>query len=620
MRMKKFLSACLILLAAACPLILNAQWAKTFGWGEADYIYAIAETPDGGFVAVGSLEYPLAMANWIDSLIIKLSSEGEIEWSRSFGGYEHDWAESVFPLTDGGIVVAGNYEEINNDLRYCMIQKLDAEGTLVWQRLYWEGDYFNNRIESIEQTADGGFILLGLSYDEFVPDYEITVTKLDAAGNIIWNKIYRGANDDYPGSIQQTADGGYIVAASSRSFSPENRECWLLRLDSEGEILWQRRYAGGTEEWAYDVLQTSDGGFILSGWTTSYGAGGTDCWILKIRQDGTIDWQKAFGGSRSDAIYSIQETADGGYIAAGATTSFGAGSSDGHITKLTESGKIAWQRTYGGPGQDVLYDIQQTSERGFVAAGYTTSFGAGERDAFVLCLDANGNIGSSCPLIETSIPVETVTAAISNATNLVSENFSQTRETVNLFTDFPELVVSTLCQADKYTLVINTTSGGTTDPAPGSYIYSENSEVNIEAIPLDHSWRFDLWSGDVPGGTEANNPVSITMDGDKEITAHFKRAVLPPLQFTGSKVMNRSLSQREHINLLSWASNPENVSVVKYRIYLTEGTSHTLLAELDAQTFFYWHRNVEAARTHTYTLTAVNDSGIESEPATTTIQ
>lgn len=333
-----------------------------------------------------------------------------------------------------------------------------------------------------------------------------------------------------------------------------------------------------------------------------------------------VDWQKAFGGSRSDAIYSLRETADGGYIAAGATTSFGAGSSDGHITKLTALGEVVWQRTYGGSAQDVLNDIQETTEGGFITAGTTTSFGEGERDAFVLYLDANGNIGSSCPLIAISAPTETVTAAVPDAINLMAENFGQMKETVELFTDFPDLVAHTLCQAEKYNLVITTTSGGTTDPAPGSYIYSENTELSIEAIPKDQSWRFDRWSGDIPSGTAAHNPVSITMDDDKEITAHFERAVLPPLQFTGSKVINRSLSQREHINVLSWASNPDNENTAKYRIYLMDGANQNLLVELNAQTFFYWHRKVEMTRAYTYAITAVNDAGIESEPVTATVQ
>ena len=139
-------------------------------------------------------------------------------------------------------------------------------------------------------------------------------------------------NDNNASVIQQTRDGGFILAANTRSYPTEDseeRDCLLLRLDSSGEILWQNRYSGGADGRVEDVQQTSDAGFIMSGWTKAYGAGETDCWILKIREDGTIEWQKAFGGIRLDAINSILEMDDGGFIAAGSTTSFGAGRSDG---------------------------------------------------------------------------------------------------------------------------------------------------------------------------------------------------------------------------------------------------------------------------------------------------
>ncbi len=619
--MKKFIFGSLILLVVVCPLALKAQWVKTYGGTEDVQIDAITETADGGFIAVGIFENSYLTYTWFDAFIVKLSPEGIIEWSRTFGGDEYAGAYSVFSLEDGGAIVVGGYDEAASDLRYSMILRLDSEGNLVWQRVYRLGGYYNNPVLSVAQTTDAGFILLGVGYGEFWDRHsDITVTKLNAQGRIRWNKVYRGINDGYARAIEQTEDGGYIVAASSKSISSEDRDCWLLRLDSAGEITWQRRYSGGADEEACDVQQTSDDGFILSGWTSAYGAGETDCWILKINADGAVDWQKAFGGSRLDAINSVQETDDGGYIVAGVTMSFGAGNNDGHITKLTALGEIAWQRTYGGANQDVLNDIQQTSDGGYIAAGYTTSFGEGKREAFVLSLDSNGNIGYSCPLIASSTPSETSTTAVPGVINLVAEDFNQHKQNFDLYSGSPSLVVTTLCQAELYTLSIETTIGGTTDPAPGDYIHVEASEVEIQAIPQDQTWRFDRWSGDISDGMEMMNPISISMDRDKEITAHFKRNVLPPLQFAGSKVVNRSLSQREHINVLSWAANPENENIVKYRIYLIDGASQFLLIEVNAQTFFYWHRNVEMTRTYTYAITAVIDSGTESEPATITVQ
>jgi hypothetical protein len=617
--MKKIFFIAFILAVLLLPVLLNAQWAKTYGDIWKDRLYAITETQDDGFVAVGSAELPMAEGNWIDTLVMKLSREGELVWSRTFGWLEHDWFEAVFPLDDGGYIVAGSYEDIYDDLLYSMILKLDAGGTLVWRRIYAVGGQ-NSRVESAKQTKDGGIILLGIGYAEFVPEPDITVTKLNAGGDIVWSKAYEGYDDDFPSAIQQTEDGGYIVAASSRSYPSEERDGWLMRLDPSGEILWQKRYTGGADEWVYDVQQTKDLGFILAGWTKAYGAGETDCWILKILENGDIEWQRAFGGSRLDAIHSVVQTGDDGYVVAGVTTSFGAGSSDGLIAKLTPLGEIEWQRTCGGLDQDVLNDIIVTSEGGFITAGYTTSFGKGEEDAFVLYLDSKGNIGSACSLIASSTPQQTLTMAISDSIGLVTRSISPTKEFFDLYQNYPNLMAETLCRAEKYTLTIQTTTGGTTSPSPGSYIHSENSEVNIQGIPQDQTWLFDRWSGDIPGGSQSLNPLSLTMDRDREITAHFKKSVSPPLQFTGQKVMNRSLSQIEYIHVLSWAANPDNRNIAKYRIYLVEGIDQTLLAEVSAKTLFYWHRHVAVDRAYQYAVTAVNESGVESEAATTTIQ
>jgi hypothetical protein len=617
--MKKNVFAGLVLSIVVLAVSLGAQWAKTYGDIWKDRLYAITETQDGGFVAVGSAELPMVEGNWIDTLVMKLSSEGDVVWSRTHGWLEHDWFEAVFPLDDGGFIVAGSYEDIDYDLRYAMILKLDADGNLVWRRIYSVGG-LNSRVESAKQTKDGGIILLGVAYSEFSPELDITVTKLNTAGDIVWSKIFEEFDDDYPSAILQTEDGGYIVAANSLSYPSEERDGLLLRLDPSGEILWQKRYSDGADEWVYDVQQTKDLGFILAGWTKAYGAGETDCWILKILQNGGIEWQRAFGGSRLDAIHSVVQTGDDGYIVAGVTTSFGAGSSDGLIAKLNPMGEIEWQKTYGGADQDVLNDIMVTSEGGFITAGYTTSFGKGEEDAFVLYLDSNGDIGSACSLIASSTPQQTLTAAVSETVGLVASSISPRKQYFYLPLNFPYLTAKTLCRAEKYTLTIQPTTGGTTDPPPGSYVYSENSEVDIQAIPQDQTWDFDHWSGDIPGGSQSLNPLTLTMVRDRQITAHFKKILSPPAQFSASKVMNRSLSQMEYIHVLSWIANPDNRNIAKYRIYLVEGMDLTLLAEVSAQTLFYWHRHVAADRVYQYAVTAVNESGVESEAATTTIQ
>jgi len=175
---------------------------------------------------------------------------------------------------------------------------------------------------------------------------------------------------------------------------------------------------------------------------------------------------------------------------------------------------------------------------------------------------------------------------------------------------------SSIIKISYYTLIINAGTGGTTEPPPGTYTYDNGTEVTIRAIP-NTNYKFEEWSGDASGTT---NPLTITMDSDKSITANFIQIIYAPLNSAGQKVLNRSLSQAEYINVLTWQANPNNVNIVKYKIYQVEGRSQTLLVELNANTFEYWHRRVEKDKQYTYVLVAVNDEGEEGDPAYITVQ
>ncbi|UCE40532.1 MAG: exo-alpha-sialidase [Candidatus Aminicenantes bacterium] len=167
-----------------------------------------------------------------------------------------------------------------------------------------------------------------------------------------------------------------------------------------------------------------------------------------------------------------------------------------------------------------------------------------------------------------------------------------------------------------YSLVIKAEEGGTTEPKPGSYVHEEGERVTIQAIP-DSYHVFSGWTGSV---TNQENPITLTMDNDKTITANFKTAVLPPVSVSGEKVTNRSLMLVQSINVLRWQANPQNTGIAKYRIYLSQDNTLQQLGEVEANTLFYWHRDVEKDEEHTYGVCAVNDTGQESEPAFVTIR
>jgi hypothetical protein len=191
-----------------------------------------------------------------------------------------------------------------------------------------------------------------------------------------------GASLDEGRSVQQTSDGGFIIVGYTASFGAG--DVWLIKTDADGNKLWDRTFGGSMVDRGYSVQQTSDGGFIIVGWTWSFGAGGPDVWLIKTDADGNKLWDRTFGGSDWDEGYSVQQTSDGGFILVGWTWSFGAGGPDVWLIKTDADGNKLWDRTFGGSMVDRGFSVQQTSDGGFIIVGATTSFGAGDYDVLLI--------------------------------------------------------------------------------------------------------------------------------------------------------------------------------------------------------------------------------------------
>jgi uncharacterized delta-60 repeat protein len=367
-------------------------WAKTYGGSSSNYESArsIQQTSDGGYIVAGNTNSYGAGGQ--DLWVLKLNAAGAVEWQNTYGTSNDEVAVSIQQSADGGYIVLGT-TFASSDL---WVLKLDATGTPEWQKTY--GGLTTDGPGSIQQTCDGGYVVAGNTDSFGAGGLDLWVLKLDATGTPEWQKTYGGTDVDSAQSIQQTSDGGYIVAGNSVSFGAGGGDVSVLKLDANGTVEWQRTYGGPDDDSAQSIQQTSDGGYIVAGSTNSFGAGGYDFWVLKLNADGTVGWQYTYGGSNDDYVRSIQQTSDEGYIVAGHTNSFGAGAYDLWVLKLHaygNGGVVEWQRTYGGSNVDYAYSIQQTSDGGYIVAGHTNSFG-GFYEAWVLKLDSNGNI-FGCP-------------------------------------------------------------------------------------------------------------------------------------------------------------------------------------------------------------------------------
>ena len=199
-----------------------------------------------------------------------------------------------------------------------------------------------------------------------------------------WNKTYGGANGDLAYSVIQTNDGGYALAGYTASFGAVLIDFWLVKTDSAGNLVWSQTYGGANFDEAYSMIQTSDGGYALAGYTESFGAGAADFWLVKTDSAGNLVWSRTYGGANGDVAYSVIQTSDGGYALACMTASFGAGWSDFWLVKTDSTGNMIWSQTYGGANDDVAYSVIQTNDGGYALAGFTKSFGAGGQDFWLV--------------------------------------------------------------------------------------------------------------------------------------------------------------------------------------------------------------------------------------------
>jgi hypothetical protein len=278
---------------------------------------------------------------------------------------------------------------------FCLADSAAASAELVWQKCLGGSDY--DEAYSIQQTPDGGYIVAGYTWsnDGDVSGnhgrWDYWLVKLDGSGNIIWQKCLGGGHDEEAYSVQQTADGGYIVAGYSKSNDGDVSgnhgldDYWVVRLDGSGNIIWQKCLGGSRDEEAYSVQQTADGGYIVAGWTFSDDGdvsgwhGQFDYWVVKLDGSGNIIWQKCLGGINQEDAHSVQQTADGGYIVVGSTwsndgdVSGNHGYSDYWLVKLDGSGNIDWQKCLGGSSRDIASSVKQTTDGRYVVAGYTYS-------------------------------------------------------------------------------------------------------------------------------------------------------------------------------------------------------------------------------------------------------
>ncbi len=362
-----------------------ATFQKTFGGTSSEAGHDISQTADGGYIIAAFTES--FGAGWNDAYLIKTKANGDTAWTKTFGGTGQDYVSSVRQTSDGGYTVAGSITSSKTDNDVFLI-KTTYNGDTLWSKTFGAYDL----VYSVQPIIDGGFIIVGVSFS-LGGTYLIKTT---ADGDTMWSKTFSGTYFDSISSVRQTADGGYIIVGESGNGVAGGGEAGILLIKTTalGDTVWTREFDIGTG-WDYgnSVQQTDDEGYIITGSTQSLGSfEAGDIYLLKINADGDSIWTTTFGGTQDEVANSVCQTDDGGYIITGFTGSFGAGNSDVYLIKTTGDGDTVWTKTFGGSGNDIGFSVRQTTDGGYCITGQTDSFGAGATDVLLIKTDGNGNV------------------------------------------------------------------------------------------------------------------------------------------------------------------------------------------------------------------------------------
>jgi hypothetical protein len=298
---------------------------------------------------------------------IECSEIASVEWSHDFGGAKNEAAYSIMKTGDGGYVLTGSTNSFGKGESDFWLVKTDSSGLMKWNITY--GGAADDIASDIIQSGDG-FVILGMTSSFGAGGFDYWLVKVDSDSNMLWNRTYGGVADDFGTSVIQTSDGGYTLTGWTNSFGSGGEDIWLVNTDGSGKMVWNHTYGSQYNDEGHGLVQTGDGGYLIAG-DTSFASGNEDAWLIKTDSNGNMLWNRTFGGPALDTFLSIVQLNDGNIALSGYTASYGSGSNDAWLVKTDSTGTLQWNKTYLGPNDDQAYALINAEDGGFALAGQT---------------------------------------------------------------------------------------------------------------------------------------------------------------------------------------------------------------------------------------------------------
>lgn len=395
----KFIVFILTIILANFSHAQIVKFERVYGGNGYDYGHSVAQTFDNGYIVAGATTS--FGSGSTDTYILKTDSLGVPQWQKTFGGINIDQAFSIIETADSGFVIAGYTNSFGHGGYDMFVIKTDRYGDTTWTKTYGGSDW--DFAYSIQQTTDQGFIITGGTYSYGNGNEDMYLVKINAIGDTLWTKTYGGMNEEEAKSVKQTSDGGYILTGFSKSYGDINGDFYTVKTNNIGDTLWTQKYGGAEEDAAFDVLESYNGEFIIGGKTKSFGAGNFDDLVIKYSTTGLLTYNNTYGGTDDDGINSIVESNGGRLAMMGYTYSYGFGLGTSEFLLYIENPYNGFHSgTFGGNKMEKAFSINNTKDNGYIICGNSTSYSNLDH-IYLVKTDSNGISSANVVNIVTNI-------------------------------------------------------------------------------------------------------------------------------------------------------------------------------------------------------------------------